>query len=421
MASGNDAPSRTSWRRVLVAAILVSAAIVAAASYGKLTANLQSENFNIAQALVAGQGYANAIGVPAGPTAWSAPAYPLLQASLLWLGEGSREVVRGGLVVLHVITLMLTAWLVLTLASQTSKRLPSALAAAVFFLVLSCHYWNWFQVAQDCWLILLVLDLLLAAACWLRPLESAGRALAWGAIGGLCALANPSVGFAWGGLCLVLAIRQRAWRPGGIALVAASLTLAPWIVRNYLVFGRLIPVKSNLAYELYQTHCLQSDGLLRSTTAALHPSSVGSPERAQYVALGEAAYLERKWQQFSAALWADPEDFVDRVATRFLGATLWYVPHNRSREESRPWLLWVRRVAHPLPFLALLVLFFTGIWMPLSWPQWAAIAIYGLYLLPYVVASYYERYAVPLDAVKALLILWATDRLTALVRPPLAA
>ena len=53
--------------------------------------------------------------------------------------------------------------------------------------------------------------------------------------------------------------------------------------------------------------------------------------------------------------------------------------------------------------------------VPLSWPQWTVLVIYGLYLLPYVVVSYYERYAVPLDALKALLVLWAAERL--LTRP----
>jgi hypothetical protein len=37
-------------------------------------------------------------------------------------------------------------------------------------------------------------------------------------------------------------------------------------------------------------------------------------------------------------------------------------------------------------------------------------------LLPYIVASYYERYAVPLLTVKVLLVVWAVDRLLSLGR-----
>jgi hypothetical protein len=48
---------------------------------------------------------------------------------------------------------------------------------------------------------------------------------------------------------------------------------------------------------------------------------------------------------------------------------------------------------------------------PLSVPQWAAISIFAFYLLPYVASSYYERYAVPLLAVKFLLVTWELERL----------
>ncbi len=36
--------------------------------------------------------------------------------------------------------------------------------------------------------------------------------------------------------------------------------------------------------------------------------------------------------------------------------------------------------------------------------------VYLLYLLPYVGVSYYDRYAMPLLAVKILLVLWSADR-----------
>ena len=74
------------------------------------------------------------------------------------------------------------------------------------------------------------------------------------------------VALAWGVLTLPGARGQRAWSRLGVAVLAAGLTVTPWVVRNYLVFGRLIPIKSNLAYELYQSQCLQPDGLLRSST-----------------------------------------------------------------------------------------------------------------------------------------------------------
>jgi hypothetical protein len=43
--------------------------------------------------------------------------------------------------------------------------------------------------------------------------------------------------------------------------------------------------------------------------------------------------------------------------------------------------------------------------------RWTVIGVYVLYLLPYIGASYYDRYALPLIGVKVLLVIWAVDRL----------
>jgi len=394
-----------------LAAVLLCVAIVGGAMYWKLGANLHSENFNIARALFAGQGYANAVGEATGPTAWSAPALPVILVGLLWAGEGNRAVVVAGLVVLQVCVLIGTGLLVLALAGQTTRHLGAGVAATLFALGLLYRFDYWFQLARDCWVILLVLDLLIAGFCWLGPLDRWPRAAGWGLVGALCALTNPVVGFAWGVLSLVLGVRQRAWSQFAVAMLIAGLALAPWALRNYLIFGRFIPVKSNLAFELCQSQCLQPDGLLQNFNA--HPSNAGSPERQEYRKLGEAAYLDRKWQQFREAVWADPGDFLDRVASRFLGATVWYVPFNRAEEARQPRLLWARRLTFPLPFLAMLLLIFSAVRRPLQWPQWVVIGVYLLYLLPYIAASYYERYTVPLVAVNVLLVLWAADRLLA--------
>jgi hypothetical protein len=215
----------------------------------------------------------------------------------------------------------------------------------------------------------------------------------------------------WGLLTLVIAVQHRAWRRFGIAALVAALTLAPWTVRNFLVFGRFVPVKSNLAYEFYQSQCLQPDGLIQSTTFSHHPYGSGRRERQEYKTLGEMAFVDRKREQFWQAVWADPVEFVDRVACRFLGTTLWYVPFDRPQAAKRPVVLWINRAIHPLPFVAFLILIGMAPWVPLHRAQWVVMGVYILYLMPYVGASYYERYAIPLLGVKVLLVVWAVDRL----------
>ena len=375
--------------------------------------HLGAEYFNIARSMVRGQGFANPFDAVTGSTAWMPPLLPTLLVGLLWACDSDRDAVMTIIIFLQVVVLIGTGLLILALVRQTTQRLGTAAAAAVFFVALLSHFRLCFQTTHDCWLVLLALDVLIAGLCWLAPLHSGKSAAGWGLFGGICALINPVVAFAWGVTTGLSALRQRAWSRLGLAVLIAALTLAPWTIRNYWVFGRLIPVKSNLAYELYQSQCLQGDGLLRGSTFAHHPYKSVGRERREYTKLGEMAFLDRKMKQFLQAVATDPLDFVDRAACRFLGATLWYRSMDPGKEAKRPWGLWFSRLTHPLPFVGLVFLLLASISQPLHRWQWVVIGTYLLYLLPYTAISYYERYGLPLLGVKVLLVIWAVDRCAA--------
>lgn len=381
--------------------------------------HLGAEYFNIARSLAAGRGFADPFGIPfgipTGPTAWMPPVLPVLEAGLLKACGGNVDAVMAVVVFLQVNVLIATGLLVLALARRTGQTLGTAAALAVFCAALLCHFHLCFQFTHDCWLVLLAMDLVVAGLCWFRPLRGWVAAAAWGLLGGFCVLVNPIVGLAWGAGSVLTGVRQRAWARLAVAAVVAGLVMAPWTIRNYRVFGRLIPVKANAAYELYQSQCLQSDGLLQGTAFAVHPYGSPGRERKEYRDLGESAFLDKKRAQFWEAVRRDPADFLDRAAERFLGATLWYVPFDRVNEpRQRPYTFWFTRVTHPLPFLAALVLLFTAPWRRLDPAQWVVLGVYVVYLLPYVAVSYYDRYSMPLIGVKALLVVWAADRLLSL-------
>jgi WD40 repeat protein len=373
--------------------------------------NLSGESFNMAQALVAGRGYADPFNQPSGPTAWQPPLLATFLAALLWIFGGNRDALMTVIVLLQMLVLIGTGLLVFALVRQTTRHAGVAVAAWLFMMFLVCQFHLCFQATQDCWIVLLAVNLLIAGCCLLQPFARWSTAAGWGLFGGLCALINPIVGFVWAALTVARGVRRRAWLPLGIAGIVAGLTLVPWTVRNWVVFGRLIPIKSNLAYELYQSQCMQSDGLIQNTTFALHPYTAATPEGKEYHENGETAFLDHKRQQFWDAVRANPLDFAERVGMRFLGATLWYVPFERGLDGARPWTLWFVRLLHPLPFLAALLLVFTARRVPLSGMQWLVIGVYLLYLLPYVVIGYYDRYGVPLLGAKVLLTVWGLDRL----------
>jgi hypothetical protein len=380
--------------------------------------HLGGEAFNIARAVADGKGYADPFNRPTGATAWMPPVLPTLLAGLLWLGNGSRDAVMHVVIFLQTFVLIGTGMLVVTLARQTTTRVSTWLTALLYVGALLANFRFCFQTTRDCWIVLLAVDLLIAGLCWLGPLGGLGRALGWGVFGGVCAQISPVVGLTWGLLSLGLGWRQRAWPALLVTLSAAGLTLLPWTARNHQVLGRWVPVKSNLAYELYQAQLLEPDGLSQSATIQLHPHSGHSEEALEYNALGEIAYLDHKRAQFLHALRTEPWAFVERVGCRFVGAAVWYVPFDRLNEPvNQPWTIWIHRIIHPLPFLALIYLALTALRRPLHRMQVTVIGVYALYLLPYIGASYMERYAIPLLGVKVLLLIWAIDRFLEPNRP----
>ena len=149
------------------------------------------------------------------------------------------------------------------------------------------------------------------------------------------------------------------------------------------------------------------DGLLRPSAFAVHPYKSNGLERGEYARLGEMAFLDRKRDLFWESVRSDPIEFVDRVAARALGATIWYVPFDRKDEQRRPTVVWIYRVIYPLPFVAFVCLMAAGFAKRLDPIQSRVLLIYAVYLLPYVAISYYGIcYAMPLVGVKVLLIVW---------------
>ncbi len=293
--------------------------------------HLGGEYYQMAKALVAGKGFSDPMDQPTGPTTWQPPILPLILAGLLW-ATGSREGVTAVVVVLQDCILVGTTFLVLALVMQTTRRIAPALAAAALcFAALVCEFRLYFQFTHDWWIVLFAVDLLIAGFCFLEPLRGWKSAAGWGLFGGLCVMINPIVGLTWAILSSLATLRQGGWRRLGVALLAAALVLSPWTIRNYLVFGRFIPSKGNLAFELYQSQCLQKNGLL--TKFVNHPyGTAKNAEGRAYKALGETRYLDKKWEQYWASIGADPLEFLDRVAARFLGATLWNVSFHRGEE-----------------------------------------------------------------------------------------
>ena len=381
---------------------------------GNSNDHLGAEYFNIAEALVDGRGYADPFGTPTGPTAWMPPVLTLFEAGLLLHFDRDKVAVANVVIVCQVFSLWLTAVLVLAAGRKTAPAVPSLLVVPLVALALITRFHTAYQVTHDSWMVLLAFDGVLAFALWGRPSASGLRSLAWGVGGGVATLISPVLALCWCLLTVCEAVRVRRGRPLLVACVACALVVTPWVVRNAVVFGRFIPVKSNLAYELYQAQLLSADGRLSDKVFATHPYATHGVERSECAALGEMAFLDRKRAAFDEAVRGNPSHFAEKVYDRLLAATVDYSPMNEA-EMERETLSLLCAVTHPLPVLAGFGLLLLAPFRRLSGACWAGLALLAVYLAPYIVVSYYERYEFPLWGLKILVIVWCLDAVFTLV------
>ena len=69
--------------------------------------------------------------------------------------------------------------------------------------------------------------------------------------------------------------------------------LAPWLVRNYMLFHKFIPVRSGYGLELYIGNNGYSQHWVNRT---LHPNH-SDAELSEYERVGEIAYMDHKMRQ----------------------------------------------------------------------------------------------------------------------------
>jgi 4-amino-4-deoxy-L-arabinose transferase-like glycosyltransferase len=132
-------------------------------------------------------------------------------------------------------------------------------------------------------------------------LEDSSRKRDWllfGALSGVAALTEPVVMAVLPFLGIWTLYRRcrlaRPWKAQMIAVAFAGIAvLAPWIVRNYELFHRFIPVRSGFGLELYIGNNGYSQHWVNRT---LHPNH-SDAELSEYEHVGEIAYMEHKLQQ----------------------------------------------------------------------------------------------------------------------------
>ncbi|TWT79752.1 hypothetical protein CA13_11590 [Planctomycetes bacterium CA13] len=372
--------------------------------------HIGAEYDSIARAIVAGRGFSDPFEVESGPTAWMPPVLPILMAAGYWLADNDRMAVIAMFVGLQGIAIATTCLFVIRESIRIGRVGWGLLILSVGILV---NFHTLFYFTHDHALLLLVSWVLFWIMTRWPSAPSGAIAVGCGVAGGIVALCSPVMAAAW---AVWTAVSWRASiRSVAIAAFVSIAVISPWMIRNRVVLGRWVPIKSAGKFELWQSMCLDNDGVMDMFVMIQHPWGKDNEARRRYVELGEIAFIDTFDTETSEKFKTEPVDCLDRIANRFASATLFWEPLSANAIPQT--LRVVRSIVFVFPFLAMFVILLRTD-RTLAKQESAAIWIYAAVLVPYVLISYYDRYAAPLIGIKMLMVLYATASLPVSRRQP---
>ncbi|HZQ20139.1 MAG TPA: glycosyltransferase family 39 protein [Terriglobales bacterium] len=393
--------ARTSiWWMFVIAFLLRLAYILLAHTY-KVKPNENYFSFGyemgrIGRAIASGRGFADPFGVATGPTAWEPPLYPYLIATVFQLTGIYTQASAFILLTINSIFSALTCIPIFLIARKCFSEKVAVWSAWAWALLPTVMYWG----ARWVWETSLA-ALLMALIFWLAlEMKELGGALPWigfGLLWGVAALTNSSL------LAFLPASGLWAWYRrsrlgkaslGGVVLAALffAATMAPWLVRNYEVFGKFVFIRSNFGAELRLGNGPGADGTWMSY---LHPTQ-NELALKQYEQMGELAYVAMRERQAMDFIRADYGRFAWLSLKRFV-----YYWAGRPRTSESATLI------DNSAFLASSILFFWGLGCALRKRRRGAWLFLWL-LLSYPTIYYFvyphSRYRHPIEPEMAILI-----------------
>jgi 4-amino-4-deoxy-L-arabinose transferase-like glycosyltransferase len=272
----------------------------------------------IGRAIALGRGFADPFDGQTGPTAWEPPLYPYLIAAVFRISGVYTHSSALILLALNSVFSALTSIPIFLIARRCFGEKVAVGAAWTWALLPSVMYWSTRWVWETS-LAALLLALIFWLTLRLRELDGRELWMVFGLVWGVAALINTSLLsfmplsglWAWHGR------RQnsRASLAGiALAFVFFAATVAPWLVRNYRMFGGFIFVRSNFGAELRLGNGPGADGIWMSW---VHPSQ-NVFEMHRYELMGEMAYVAARKKEALDFIRADYRRFAWLSVKRFV-------------------------------------------------------------------------------------------------------
>jgi hypothetical protein len=299
----------------------------------------QQETGNIAYALAQGKGFGNVFRTETGPTAWLAPVYPLMVAAAFKLFGTFTARAFFACAALNIL-FSSAVCVPIYFVGKRIGGLGVAAGAAWLWAVFPTGVMMPFEWIWDTSLSALLAALLLWATL---ELEESERWVDWsvyGVLWGLALMTNPALGLLLPFLLGWVVVRGRGesglrWKRAGLAVGLAILCCVPWTVRNYVALHRLIPVRSNLPFELW----LGNNDIFDEHARGGRHSITRTEEARRYAQLGETGYMAEKWELATSFIRAHPALELRLAGRKFVDFWMGTEAPVKNFRETDSWLI----------------------------------------------------------------------------------
>jgi 4-amino-4-deoxy-L-arabinose transferase-like glycosyltransferase len=298
---------------MLLVGLAIRMVVVAIAYPLQLDPRLDHQEFayemgKVAKAIALGQGYSSPLYGPTGPTAWVPPVYTYLLAwtfKIFGIYTAASAIV---MLLLGSIFSVLTCLPVVAIGRRTMGQATGLWAGWAWVLFPFAIYFSGVRIwcytlaaLLIAWLFLLTLEL--------ETAPGYRKWIVFGVVGGVTVLTLPTIlaSLPFLTLWIIYSRRRRGsawfWRAAVATLIVIAI-MSPWVIRNYMVFHRFIPVRDNFWVEFRlgnnETNVLESD--------FEHPATNGA-EWQKFQRLGEVGYEQERKERSLEFLRAHPGHF----------------------------------------------------------------------------------------------------------------
>jgi hypothetical protein len=288
-------------------------------------ASFAQETGSIAYALATGKGFSSPFRKETGPTAWLTPVYPLLVGGIFRIFGIFTRSSFFAVVFLNAI-LSSGACIAIFHAGKRIGGLGVASGAAWLWAIFPNAVMVPFEWVWDTSLAALLGAVIFWATLELAESQLLRHWCAYGALWGFTLMTNPALGsllpFLLGWAAYQASRMYGARREktlGGLKLALAAtgiaiLCCAPWTVRNYLIFHRLVPLRSNFPLELY----IGNNNNYTTRQFVWPPKITKERELFRYFQMGEMPFMDEEKRKALDFIRAHPKIEVWLTAQRFV-------------------------------------------------------------------------------------------------------